>query len=86
MPNMRSTKRKAVMILPKLEDIALLKRYAIDHGMINYMGKPNVAGAINRIISEELRRIYPELTASEYQWCADEQRKNEIARKIARKD
>ena len=73
------------MVLPELDDIARLKRYALEHEMFNAKGAPNIAGAINEITSRELRRRYPELTAAEYQWCANEQAKNEQARKAGRK-
>ena len=81
MSNMRATNRRAVMVLPELEDIAKLKRYAVEHALFNQKGAPNVSGAINEIVHNELRRRYPELTAAEYKWCADEQAKNEAARK-----
>lgn len=86
MANMRATKRKAVMVLPELEDIARLKRYAVEQAMFNAKGAPNIAGAINEITSRELRRRYPDLTAAEYKWCANEQAKNEAARKRKGKD
>lgn len=85
MSNMRATKRKAVLVLPELEDIARLKRYAVEHALFNKQGAPNLAGAINEIISFELRRRYPELTAAEYAWCALEKAKNEAKRKTANK-
>lgn len=84
MANMRATNRRAVMVLPELEDITRLKRYAVEHAMFNAKGAPNIAGAINEIASSELRRRYPELTAAEYQWCANEQAKNENARNSKR--
>jgi hypothetical protein len=80
MANMRKTSRRAVMVLPELEDIARLKRYALERGMLNQRGEPNVAGAINEITSLELRRQYKELTAEEYLWCAEQQRINEESR------
>jgi len=83
MSNVRATRKKAVLVLPELEDIARLKRYAVEHAMFNKSGAPNLAGAINEIISIELRRRYPELTAAEYAWCAAEKAKNEAKRKTA---
>ena len=47
-------------------------------------GEPNVAGAINEIASRELRRRYRDLTADEYLWCAEQQRKNEESRNAKR--
>ena len=85
MSNMRRTTRKAVMVLPDLEDIARLKRYAVEHALFNQQGAPNLAGAINEIASLELRRRYPELTAAEYKWCAAEQAKNEALRNQQKK-
>lgn len=84
MANMRKTSRRAVMVLPELEDIARLKRYALEHDMLNSRGEPNVAGAINEIASRELRRRYRDLTAEEYLWCAEQQRKNEESRNAKR--
>lgn len=84
MANMRSVKRKAVMVLPELEDIARLRRYAEERGMFNAKGEPNIAGALNEISSLELRRMYPELTAAEYRWCARQQTINENKRKGAK--
>lgn len=84
MANMRKTSRRAVMVLPELEDIARLKRYALEHDMLNSRGEPNVAGAINEIASRELRRRYGDLTAEEYLWCAEQQRKNEESRNAKR--
>jgi hypothetical protein len=84
MANMRKTSRRAVMVLPELEDIARLKRYALEHGMLNSRGEPNVAGAINEIASRELRRRYIDLTADEYLWCAEQQRLNEESRNAKR--
>lgn len=82
MANMRATNRRAVMVLPELEDIARLKKYAIDYNIvIKRTGAPNIAGAINEIISRELRHRYPDLTAAQYKWCMEEQAKNERARK-----
>lgn len=70
------------MVLPELEDIARLKKYAIDYNIvIKRTGAPNIAGAINEIISRELRHRYPDLTAAQYKWCMEEQAKNERARK-----
>lgn len=69
------------MVLPELEDITRLKRYAVEHALFNSTGAPNIAGAINEVVSIELRRRYPELTAAEYRWCAEEQAKNEANRK-----
>jgi hypothetical protein len=74
------------MVLPELEDIARLKKYAIDYNIVvRRTGAPNIAGAINEIISRELRRRYPDLTAAQYKWCMEEQAKNEHARKLTRK-
>ena len=84
MSNMRKTTRKAVLVLPELEDIARLRRYAIEHGLKNAKGQPNIAGAFNEISSRELRRLYPELTAAEYRWCAAQQEENEAKRASAR--
>lgn len=84
MANMRKTSRRAVMILPELEDIARLKRYATEHNMLNQRGEPNVAGALNEIASRELRRRYKDLTSEEYLWCAEQQRINEESRKAKR--
>ena len=82
MANMRATNRRAVMVLPELEDIARLKKYAIDYNIVNARsGAPNIAGAINDIVSHELRKRYPDLTAAQYKWCMEEQAKNEKARK-----
>ncbi len=80
MSNMRKTTRKAVLVLPELEDIARLRRYAITNGLENAKGEPNVAGALNEIASRELRRLYPELTSAEYRWCAAQQKANEAKR------
>lgn len=82
MANMRATNRRAVMVLPELEDIARLKKYAVDYEILNANGAPNIAGAINEIISRELRRRYPDLTAAQYKWCMEEQAKNEKLRKL----
>ena len=83
MANMRAVNRRAVMVLPELEDIARLKKYAIDYNIVSRRsGAPNIAGAINDIVSRELRRRYPELTAAQYKWCMEEQAKNERARKL----
>lgn len=83
MANMRATNRRAVMVLPELEDIARLKKYAIDYNILDKRtGAPNIAGAINDIISHELRRRYPDLTAAQYKWCMEEQAKNEKARRM----
>lgn len=82
MANMRATNRRAVMVLPELEDIARLKKYAVDYNILDKRsGAPNIAGAINDIVSHELRRRYPDLTAAQYKWCMEEQAKNERARK-----
>ncbi len=80
MSNMRKTAKKVLMIVPELEDVARLKRYATDRGLYNTRGEPNCAGAVCEIIAIELRRRYPELTAAEYQWCAAEQAANEARR------
>lgn len=85
MSNMRKTSRKAVLVLPELEDIARLKRYAVERGLIKHNGDPNLAGAINEITSQELRRRYPELTAKEYRWCAAQQAENESRRILAKR-
>ena len=84
MSNMRKTTRKAVLVLPELEDVARLRRYAIINGLENAKGKPNVAGALNEIASRELRRLYPELTSAEYRCCAAQQKANEAKRASAR--
>ncbi len=82
MANMRATNRRAVMVLPELEDIVRLKKYAVDYNLLNPRnGAPNIAGAMNEIVSRELRRRYPELTAAQYKWCMEEQAKNEKLRK-----
>lgn len=65
MANMRSVKRKAVMVLPELEDIARLRRYAEERGMFNAKGEPNIAGALNEISSLELRRMYTDMDLSD---------------------
>ena len=85
MANMRATNRRAVMVLPELEDIARLKKYALEHVILHKNGAPNIAGAINEVVSRELRRRYPELTADEYRWCAEQITKNELARKAKRR-
>jgi len=81
MANMIDLRKKVVMVVPELEDIARLKRYAIERNMFNSRGEPNVGGAICEITSLEVRRLYPELTPDEYRWCADQQEMNEAARK-----
>ena len=85
MANMRATNRRAVMVLPELEDIARLKKYALEHGILHKTGAPNIAGAINEVVSRELRRRYPELTADEYRWWAEQIAKNELACKAKRR-
>ena len=85
MANMRKTSRRAVMVLPELEDVARLKRYATDRDLRNARGEPNVAGAMLEIVSTGLRRMYPTLTPAEYRWCAEQQEANEAARNSARR-
>lgn len=86
MANMRKTSRRAVFVLPELEDVARLKRYASDRDMLNSRGKPNLAGAILEIVSAGLRRMYPTLTPEEYRWCAEQQELNEAARRLKRNE
>ena len=86
MANMRATNRRAVMVLPTLEDIARLKKYAVDYNILTKRsGAPNIAGAINDIISRELQRRYPDLTAAQYAWCMEECAKNEKARRAKKR-
>lgn len=82
MPNSPSPRKHAVLVCPQLEDIARLKQYAAEYNIYNKRtGAPNLAGAINEIVSRELLRRYPELTAAQYEWCMNERRKNEAAKK-----